>query len=84
MDEPRHRPRPNVENQGVCKFVWSTGSDDPRILELLSSHQRIPIDEWPLNVLKRGDERVDSGQLLGRDYQVDVGLFLVRRKYLSC
>ena len=67
----------------VCKFVENTGSDDPRILELLSSHQRILIDEWPLNVSKRGDERVDRDRLLGRDYQVDVGLFLVRRKYLS-
>ena len=76
MDEPRHRPRPNVENLSVCRFVWSIGSDDPRIPELLSNRQRIPTDESRLNVLKHEDGRVDRDRLLEREYQVDVGPFV--------
>ena len=46
--------------------MWSIGSGDPRILELLSNRQRIPTDESRLNVLKREDGRVDRDRLRAR------------------
>ena len=83
MDEPRHRLRPNVENLSACRFVWSIGSGDPRIPELLSNRQRILTDESRLNVLKHEDGRVDRDRLLEREDQVDVELFVAKRKFLS-